>query len=111
MTKPLSRQAWRLLGVLVLTAATGPAGARDRAPLDCADDCRAGLAALIAAGSIPLSASSPCGNVIRGHCTAGRHCALQLLHRFGEDVSSLELGFTLRGGRADIATLECVMTP
>lgn len=49
-------------------------------------------------------------NVIVGHCAASS-CKVTINHAAGEDVSSAIIEFRLKGGKADSATLHCVMTP
>jgi len=50
-------------------------------------------------------------NAIRTAC-ANRHCSIRISHDGGsEDVSSAEIRFTVTAGRANISSLQCVMTP
>ena len=120
------------LAVVALTAAISRSGEAQAGPVpDCADDCKAALTALIAAGATPLPAGTPCSSGFidtkpptvadllalelaefsRGRNVDRRRCRLRILHRFGEDVSSMDLRFTLRHSRLDIGSLECFMTP
>lgn len=49
-------------------------------------------------------------NTIRGNCDATR-CSVTINHSAGEDVSSANVTFRLKRGKASISTLKCVMTP
>lgn len=49
-------------------------------------------------------------NTIQGHCDA-QSCTLSINHAAGEDVASITIGFKLVRGRANIASLHCVITP
>lgn len=49
-------------------------------------------------------------NRIEGKCTDGS-CSISIRHSAGEDVSSALIQFGIRKGRANPATLRCVMTP
>ena len=49
-------------------------------------------------------------NRIEGKCTEGS-CSITIRHSAGEDVSSALIQFGIRKGRANPATLRCVMTP
>jgi hypothetical protein len=49
-------------------------------------------------------------NTILGACSPKR-CDITITHSAGEDVSSTSVSFRLRGGRADVRSMQCVMTP
>jgi hypothetical protein len=49
-------------------------------------------------------------NTIKGHCTATQ-CTLSIAHAAGDDVSSAVIKFKLVRGKANAATLRCVITP
>jgi hypothetical protein len=49
-------------------------------------------------------------NVIEGRCTSNS-CAIAIKHASGEDVSSATIEFGVKKGRANAATLRCVITP
>ena len=49
-------------------------------------------------------------NTIRGACSPKR-CDITIAHSAGEDVSSTSVSFRLRGGRADVRSMQCLMTP
>lgn len=49
-------------------------------------------------------------NVIKGGCEQNR-CAISITHSAGEDVSSAEIRFSLRRGKAQASSLQCVITP
>ncbi len=61
--------------------------------------------------AVQLSNLSAGHNAIRGAC-AHQRCSLRITHDGGsEDVSSAEIRFTVNAGRANISSLQCVMTP
>jgi len=49
-------------------------------------------------------------NTIQGRCIADS-CAITIKHLSGEDLSSATIEFKLRKGRADAASLRCLITP
>jgi hypothetical protein len=52
-------------------------------------------------------------NRITGNCAVGRDrkCRVSISHANGEDVSSADVTFVVKGGRVDISSLRCVLTP
>ena len=49
-------------------------------------------------------------NVIKGSCDA-KYCTLTINHDAGEDVSSADIKFAVKNDKAQVASLECVITP
>jgi hypothetical protein len=52
-------------------------------------------------------------NVVSGQCAGDgqRRCSVTMSRSFGEDVSSTRVDFVVSGGKLNIASLACVMTP
>lgn len=124
---------WRWLGLLALGLAW-PAWAAPEAANP--EDTSKALQALFAIANEPIPKSSTCfgvygpggppkvrdflavqfaalgggANTVAGKCSASR-CEVSLRHAAGEDVSSADVRFELLWGRADLRTLQCVITP
>jgi hypothetical protein len=49
-------------------------------------------------------------NIVQGSCTPKR-CSISITHASGEDVSSATIKFGRTHGKADISSLQCVITP
>ena len=49
-------------------------------------------------------------NVIKGNCDI-KYCVINITHDAGEDVSSADIKFAVKNGKAQAASLECVITP
>lgn len=49
-------------------------------------------------------------NAVLGECRGSR-CEIEIRHSAGEDVASARISFTQRRGRADVRSLQCLMTP
>ncbi len=60
--------------------------------------------------SMQLAYLSNGDNHIAGDCI-DTHCHIRIRHAFGEDVSSADIRFEVRNGKANVSTLQCVITP
>ncbi len=100
------------------------------------EETRKALSALLAASNAVIPAASTCHgsygqegkatvkdlvamqlayihsgtSVIDGRCTA-QACTVRIRRASGEDVSSATIEFDMRQGKANVATLRCLMTP
>jgi len=50
-------------------------------------------------------------NVIEGHCEQSQQCTVSIRHAAGEDVASASITFAVKAGKAQVATLQCLITP
>jgi hypothetical protein len=51
-------------------------------------------------------------NVVDGRCERdGGRCTLTIRHANGDDLSSARISFTARHGKAQVASLACIITP
>lgn len=50
-------------------------------------------------------------NVIEGQCKQARQCTVSIRHTAGEDVASASITFAVKAGKAQVATLQCLITP
>ena len=50
-------------------------------------------------------------NVVEGRCEQARQCTVSIRHAAGEDVASALITFEVSAGKAQVATLQCLITP
>lgn len=97
----------RLALVALLSVANEPIPKRSSCMADYGQAGRPRVKHLIAMRLSPFYAGE---NEVRGMCN-GSSCTLHIYHARDEDVSGAEIRFRARGGRAEVASLDCVMTP
>ena len=49
-------------------------------------------------------------NVIYGSCK-GNKCSVHIYHKYGEALSSVDIQFRIKNGKARVETMECHLTP
>lgn len=128
-----------LIVSLQVVAATASWAQTDRTPGD-PEATRKALTALLAAANDSIPRTSSChegqgaygqtgpatvkdllamrmaylyagSNVIEGQCDQARQCTVSIRHAAGEDVASASITFAVKAGKAQVATLQCLITP
>lgn len=128
-----------VLVVSLLTGAAAASWAQTANTPGNLEATRKALTALLAAANDPIPRSSSCheghgaygqpgpatvkdllamrmaylyagSNVIEGHCEQAQQCTVSIRHAAGEDVASASITFAVKTGKAQVATLRCVIT-
>ena len=128
-----------LIVSLQVVAATASWAQTDRTPGD-PEATRKALTALLAAANDSIPRTSSChegqgaygqtgpatvkdflamrmaylyagSNVVEGRCEQQHKCTVSIRHAAGEDVASASITFAVKAGKAQVATLQCLVTP